>query len=89
MYVLEVVRYDKGIGFTHIGYMKRRFDSKHDACCYYDFYNKHMRPLNAHDNFKSDWDPNTRLAYIVRRDYCMTLTIKTFKPDEDDEDDED
>lgn len=85
MYVLEVVRFDEGIGFTHVGYMKRRFRDKDEACIYYDAYNKHMRPLNAYNDFKSDWDPDTRLAYIVRRDYVMTLTIKTFKPDEDDE----
>lgn len=76
---------ENGIGFTHIGYMKRRFRDKNEACIYYDANNKHMRRLNAHNNFKSDWDPDTRLAYIVRCDYGMTLTIKTFKTDEDDE----
>lgn len=79
MYVLEVVKFEEGIGFTHVGYMKIRFNDKNAACIYYDANNKHMRPLNAHNNFKIDWDPETKLAYIVRRDYCITLTIDTFK----------
>lgn len=83
MYILEVVKFEKKL-FTHVGYMKIRFKDKNSACIYYDAHNKHMRPLNAHNNFKSDWDPNTKLAYIVRKDYSMPLTIDTFNPGDSD-----
>ena len=28
-----------------------------------------MRQLNAYNTYKSDWDPDTKLFYIVRKDY--------------------
>ena len=37
-----------------------------------------MRSLNAHNNYKSDWDPNTKLLYIVREDYHINATIDCF-----------
>ena len=86
-YVLEVVefiferegRYGQLFGkFKHIGYMKAKFKTKKDAVSYYDRHNPHMRSLNAHNNYKSDWNPNTKLLYIVREDYLINDTIDCF-----------
>ena len=52
--------------FEHIGYLNMIFKTKQSACDYYDIHNPHMRNLNTHNNFCSDWDPNTHLRYIVR-----------------------
>ena len=62
----------------HIGYMKGKFQSKKDCCAYYDRHNPHMRSLNALGNYESDWDPNTRLIYIVCRDRNMVEDILPF-----------
>ena len=52
--------------YSHMGYMKKIFKRKSDAATYYNSHNKHMRPLNAHGSYRSDWDPNTKLMCIVR-----------------------
>jgi len=88
-YVLEVLEFitekegDNGwlaLGgeMKHIGYMKGLFKRKKDAVSYYDRHNPHMRSLNAHNNYKSDWDPNTKLFYIVRDNYFINATIDCF-----------
>ncbi len=88
-YVLEVVKFisdkdgndgwlSKNGKFEHLVYMKAKFKTKNDACSYYDRNNPHMRQLNAHGNYKSDWDPNTKLLYIVRKDYFINMTIDPF-----------
>jgi len=83
-YVLEVVKYhinenDKLPELIHIGYMKGKFKTKEDAVSYYDRHNPHMRSLNDDDNnYRSDWDPDTRLLYIVRDDYLINATIDCF-----------
>ena len=88
-YVLEVLKFitekdgkDGRIAqdgkIKHIGYMKGKFKTKKDAVSYYDRHNPHMRSLNAHNNYKSDWDPNTKLLYIVRDDYLINSTINCF-----------
>ena len=41
-----------------------------------------MRSLNAHNTYMSDWDPNTKLLYIVRDDYHINMTVDCFS-DED------
>lgn len=64
--------------FTHIGYMDKVFLSKQEACEYYDIYNKHMRSLNAHGTWKSDWDPDTYLRYVVREYDGECRTIQPF-----------
>jgi hypothetical protein len=89
-YVLEVVRFitdrdgengwlNKGTKFEHVGYMKKRFRTKKEACVYYDNNNKHMRALNAHNTYKSDCDPNTKLVYVVRDDYYIYGNIDGFE----------
>lgn len=70
----EVAIAMKGI-YTHIGYMDKVFLSKQEACDYYDTHNKHMRSLNAHGTWRSDWDPDTRFRYVIREydGECMTI----------------
>ena len=41
-----------------------------------------MRSLNAHNTYISDWDPNTKLLYIVRDDYLINATIDCFSIDD-------
>ena len=55
---------------------------KKDAVSYYNRHNPHMRSLNAHNNYCSDWDPNTKLLYIVRDDYLINETINCFSIDD-------
>ena len=55
-----------------------KLKTKKDAILYYDRHNPHMRSLNAHNNYKSDWDPNTKLLYILREDYGIIATIDPF-----------
>ena len=50
----------------HVGFMKIKFQSKKEAAYYYDKCNHHMLPLNAYMENKSQFDPNTKLSYIVR-----------------------
>lgn len=68
--------------FEHVGYLQAVFRRKKDACSYYNEHNPHMRPLNAHNTYKSDWDPNTRLLYIVRTFHGEKMTIEPWRPDE-------
>jgi len=87
-YVLEVQRFDynecnehsgsKGKSL-HIGYMNKVFNTKRNACEYYDKYNPHMRPLNSLENYRSDWDPSTRLMYVIREYFYEYLTISPFE----------
>ena len=86
-YILEVQRFDIDSWnqhpewcrkAEHIGYMNKVFKTKNDAASYYNKHNPHMRPLNAHHNWKSDWDENTYLQYIVRQHYNEYLKIPPF-----------
>ena len=92
-FVLEVVEFlteregDNGwlaLGskHNHVGYMCCEFASKKDACSYYDRHNTHMRALNAHGTYCSDWDPVTRLVYIVRQSYGILGTVPAFTENE-------
>ena len=44
-----------------------------------------MRSLNAHNTYESDWDPNTKLFYIVRENYFINATIDCFSIDDNTE----
>jgi len=63
----------------HIGYMNKVFKTKTDASDYYDEFNPHMRKLNAHNGWFSDWDPETCLMYIVRERLYEYLKIPPFE----------
>lgn len=91
-YILEVQKFDfenwnktpEWCGKSvHIGYMNRIFRTKNEAASYYHKHNPHMRVINAHHNWKSDWDSDTYLQYIVRDYYNEYLTIPPFDKDED------
>jgi len=77
-YILEVQRFNNGES-EHIGYINNLFNTKEEACNYYDKYNPHMRSLNAHDTWCSDWDPRTRLMYIVREHFYECLKVSPFE----------
>lgn len=88
-YVLEVCEFiiekdgdngwlAQGGKIKHIGYMKGKFKTKKDAISYYNRHNPHMRSLNAHNTYISDWDPITKLLYIVRDDYLINMTVDCF-----------
>ena len=92
-YVLEVVRFItekdgengwliKGTKLEHVGYMKVKFRTKKDACSYYNKYNPDMRPLNANGDYKSAWNPTTKLLYIVRKYYGLYMSIEPFVGEE-------
>lgn len=80
---LEVVEYisdtqeAKRLGgrYKHVGYMNKVFKTRKAAINYYDKHNPHLRSINAHDDFQSDWDPETKLMYIVRDFYGIASTI--------------
>uniref|UniRef100_A0A6C0KDI6 Uncharacterized protein n=1 Tax=viral metagenome TaxID=1070528 RepID=A0A6C0KDI6_9ZZZZ len=81
-FVLEVLRF---IGaphgkYEHVGYMKAKFRTKKDAISYYDRHNQHMRSLNALNTYYSDWDPDTKLLYIVRVDHGVNDSVDCFYP---------
>jgi len=85
-YVLEVVEFitekenlvnDYG-KYKHVGYMKISFKTKKECCDYYDINNPHMRKLNTLGTYISDWNPKTKLLYIVRKDYMLIKTINPF-----------
>ena len=90
-FVLEVVRFirdreestAKGIKMEHVGYMRARFRTKKNAASYYDRHNPHMRGLNAHNTWASDWDPTTALMYIVRENHHLNETIAPFDPQDE------
>lgn len=86
-FILEVQRYDTNENnihpewcgrCEHIGYMNYVFKTKQAACDYYDKHNPHMRSLNAHNTWRSDWDPDTKLLYVVREHYAEYLKIPPF-----------
>ena len=63
--------------------MKGKFKTKKDAVSYYNRHNPHMRSLKRVDNiYCSDWDPNTKLLYIIRDDYLINATINCFSIDD-------
>lgn len=86
VFVLEVVRFiadseegrAKGVTLEHVGYMRASFKTKMDAASYYDRHNHHMRCLNAHKTWCSDWDPSTRLKYIVREWHDIFQSVPPF-----------
>ena len=87
-YVLEVVRFNeegwlvRGTKHEHIGYMNIYFETKQDAYDYYNKHNKHMRHINLYGTYCSDWDPKTKLLYIVRKNYSIYATIPPFNPND-------
>lgn len=81
LYLLEVFRFNvnsEDAKLEHVGYIKKFFRTKNEACSYYDLHNPHLRKLNAHNTYKSDWDPETKLMYVVRKNYGIICNIEPF-----------
>lgn len=79
-YVLEAQRYIHGKGFEHVGYMEVLFRSPKKSCEYYDAtMTPRMRSLNAHGTWRSDWDPDTCLRYVIRKYSGEVCTLKVMK----------
>jgi len=77
-WILEVQRYTNLngiIGFEHVGYMNKIFQTRKEAIEYYDRNNTEMRSINAHDTLCSDWHPTTKLRYVVRPYHYEILTV--------------
>jgi|LakMenEpi06Jul10_1017301.scaffolds.fasta_scaffold01075_2 hypothetical protein len=68
----------KGI-FMHEGYMDKVFTTKQQANRYYNQHNPHLRALNEHDTWRSDWDPATRLRYVVRSYHGEIRTLPSWE----------
>jgi hypothetical protein len=87
-YILEVQKFNSDGHNTHpewngksehMGYVNKTFKTKKEASDYYDKFNPHMRSLNAHKNWRSDWDPNNCLMYIVRESLYEYKKLSPFE----------
>ena len=78
MYMLEIQRYVQSQGFEHVGYINALFRSKDSAAHCYNINNPQLRNLNRRVNWKSDWDPITRLRAVVRKYNGEIMTINTY-----------
>lgn len=76
-YFLEVQKFIRP-DFIHVGYMNRLFNCKKDVVFYYKKYNPHLRCLNAHDTYTSDWDPRTFLRYKLQTYRHEALNVQPF-----------
>ena len=81
LYILEVQKFDKR-GSEHIGYMNKIFTSRKKACEYYKKHNPHMRDISAEAHWHSDWDPITKLLYVVREASSELMEIPEFEDSE-------
>ncbi len=86
-YMYEIQKYT-GRGYHHIGYGNKLFKTLKEACNYYDDkYNPRLRPINAHNNYRSDWDPeNDNLRFVIRSWWGEFLnfdleTLTVFTPE--------
>ena len=64
-YILEAYQYKMNEPMQHVGYVNKVFKTKQEASNYYDKFNPHMRSLNAHNTWCSDYDPVTGIMYVV------------------------
>jgi len=87
VYILEVQRFDIEGHITHpewngkkehIGYINKLFRTKQEASDYYIQNNPHMRHITSEHSWKSDWDPQTKLLYVVRTYTGEYLKIPHF-----------
>jgi len=76
-YIFEVQKFIRGKR-KHIGFMNKVFNSKQEAGLYYDTFNPHMRQFTHNTTWRSDWDPDTKLMFVVRKKFTQKLTIPSF-----------
>jgi len=62
----------------HIGYINKIFNTKKEASNYYKIHNQHMRDINSEFKWCSDWDPQTKLLYVIRKHTGEFLKISPF-----------
>jgi hypothetical protein len=88
LYILEVQKFNPSghllqsewnCKSTHVGYMNIVFKTKNQACEYYDNHNNTMRPLNSYNTYRSDWNRDTHLLYVVREYGDEYLSIPPFE----------
>lgn len=90
MFVLEVIKFIEerhgekgweklGSKYLHQGYMNKKFRTRKEACKYYRNHNPHMREITEESRYRSDWDPETKLLYIVREDHWIHAGIPAFE----------
>jgi hypothetical protein len=86
-YILEVQQYISDGHNTHpewrgkkqhIGYMNKIFTTKKEAGDYYHLHNPHMRIVTSEYGWCSDWDPDTKLVYVVRKYTGEFLHVSPF-----------
>ena len=78
IFMLEVQEFVVGTGFIHFGYMNKLFKTREIAADYYNLYNPHMRDLNAHGNWCSDWDITDQVRVVVRVYHGEVLKINAY-----------
>jgi hypothetical protein len=77
-WILEVQKFiPENNNFDHVGYMKKFFLTKQEACDYYNKYNPHLRSLNAFGTWVSDYD-SANLRYVVRKWNNESLKVEPF-----------
>jgi hypothetical protein len=76
-YIFEVQKFIRGKRI-HIGFMNKVFNSKEEAGLYYDTFNPHMRQFTHNKTWRSDWDTNSKLMFIVRKKFTQKLTLPCF-----------
>ena len=65
--------------YVHVGSMNTLFKSTKAASEYYSKHNEHMRALRKIQGvYSSDWDPVTRLRYVVRPYAGELLNVDPF-----------
>jgi len=67
-YILQVEKFVKGQR-KYKGFVDKLFETKQEAAEYYNNLFPHMRPLNYNKTWRSDWDAETKLMFVVRRYY--------------------
>jgi len=62
----------------HIGYLNKIFKTKQEASDYYKIHNQQLRSISSQHNWSSDWDPETKLLYVIRKYTGEFLKISPF-----------
>jgi hypothetical protein len=58
-----------------VGHVNKVFETREEAEEYYEKLNPHMRPINKYKNWISDFDPETRLGYLIQEYSNQVLNI--------------
>jgi hypothetical protein len=77
----ERVFEDGHVEIQHVGYVKMIFCTIGDAVIYYETFNEHMTQSvrNVDGVYRSDFDPDTHMRYVLRAYTGEELTVARFK----------